>query len=487
MNKNRLRLYVGLLGIACLLALLTVLLSNGLLLKTRQLKVPVPKAENPAPVQAMAQRLSRAIQIETISNKNQVNPNFKSLEALLKTSFPLLWQRCSPQIINQHGLLFHFPGKNPQEPTVLLLAHLDVVPVESPSAWKYPPFSGTITGGYVWGRGAIDDKQSALAILEAAESLLRQGQRPERSVYIALGYDEEIGGTQGAAYLAKALKKQGVECGFSLDEGLAIVPGSMIGMKPPVALIGLSEKGYLSVELTAKQTGGHASMPPKETSVGILAAALNRLQNTPFPARLGSTSREMFSWLAPEMTGVSKWALANLWLLEPLLLKQLSGKPATNALIRTTMAPTMLQGSPQENILPAEAKAVINLRLLPGDTQKTALDYLKQVIADPRIQIQARSGFSSEAAPESDGKNEDFALLHRTIRQIFPEVVVAPSLVLAGTDSRHYQSLCKNQYRFQPVYLSAEDLKRVHGSNERISIDAHAQASRFYLQLFKKL
>ncbi|MGE3728478.1 MAG: M20 family peptidase [Candidatus Sericytochromatia bacterium] len=486
MQKKYLRLG-GLLGLICFLAVITVIVGNGLTLKTRQLKVPALPPKNPAPAQEMAQRLAAAIQIETISRKNHINPNFKLLEALLKKSFPLLAQKLTLRLINQHGLLLHFPGKNPQEPMVLLLAHLDVVPVESPSVWKHPPFSGKMTGGYIWGRGAIDDKQSALAILEATEALLRQGQRPERSVYIALGYDEEIGGAQGAAYLAKALKKQGIECGFSLDEGLAIVPGSMIGMKPPVALIGLSEKGYLSVELTATQAGGHASMPPKETAVGILASALNRLQNSPFPARLGSSSREMFSWLAPEMGGASKWALANLWLFEPLLLKQLSGKPATNALIRTTVAPTMMQGSPQENILPAEAKAVLNLRLLPGDSQSKALAYLKQVTADPRIKIQARSGFSSEAAPESDSQSADFTLLHRTIRQVFPEVVVAPSLVLAGTDSRHYQTLCKNQYRFQPVYLSAEDLKRVHGANERISIDAHAQAARFYLQLLKQL
>lgn len=475
------------LGLACLLGLLAIIMGNGFALKSRQLKVTPLQPENPAPATDMAQRLAAALQIETISRPKQVNPNFKQLEALLKQHFPLSHQQLSPQIINQQGLLLHLQGKNPQEPAVLLLAHLDVVPVESASNWKYPPFSGKIAGGYIWGRGAIDDKQSALAILEAVEAMVREEKRPERSVYIAFGYDEEIGGVRGAAALAKVLKKQRVECGFSLDEGLAIVPGNMIGLKPPVALIGLSEKGYLSVELTAEQAGGHASMPPQETAVGILARALHHLEKSPFPARLGSTSRAMFQWLAPEMSVPSKWALANLWLFEPLLLKQLAGKPTTNALIRTSMAPTMLQGSPQENILPAQAKAVINLRLLPGDRQSDALTHIQRVIADPRIRVQARPGFSSEAAPESESQNADFELLHRTIRQVFPEVIVAPSLVLAGTDSRHYQSLCKNQYRFQPVYLTAEDLKRVHGANERISITSHAQASRFYLQLLKQL
>jgi carboxypeptidase PM20D1 len=474
-------------GLTVSLSLVSLIAYKGMTVSSHQIQVKRAKSIIPSDPQKMAERLSAAIQIETISVKNKNNPHFEDLHQLFQKSFPLIFQNLSPETINKHSLLFKLPGKNPQEPAILLLAHLDVVPIENAKSWKSPPFSGRIDKSYIWGRGAIDDKQSAMAIMEAIEALLRKGLRPERTVYVAFGHDEEIGGHAGALQIAKVLKQRGVQCGFSLDEGLAIVPGSMIGLKPPVALIGLSEKGYLSVELKAEQSGGHSSMPPSETSVGILAKALVQLQRHPFPTHLSPTVREMFTWLAPEMQGFSKFALANLWIFEPLLHKQLSAKPTTNALIRTTMAPTMLIGSPQENVLPAQAQAVINLRLLPGDSQSKVLQRLREVIADPRVKVQARGGFSSEATPESETQNADFKLIHTSIRQVFPDAVVAPSLVLAGTDSRHYQTLCKNQYRFQPIYLEAEDLKRVHGNNERIAISAHAQAASFYFQLLENL
>jgi len=486
MNKRALFLSIG----AAFMLLTAVLTFHTLQTPSHQLVSPPSFTQDPAPSAQMAERLSHAIQFATVSGEgSQKQVEFTKLHAFLAQAFPLTFQILKPERVNQSSLLIHVPGLAPEQPAALFLAHLDVVPVEkgTENLWQAPPFSGRIQAGHIWGRGAIDDKQSALALLEAIEAMLKAGIKPKRSIYLAFGHDEEIGGQQGAAAIAKTLQKRKLNCGFSLDEGLVIVPGNMIGMKPPIALIGISEKGYLSVDLSVAQAGGHASMPPAESNIQILAQALVRLQKNPFPARLSAAAQAMFAWLAPEMPGLSKVVLTNLWLFQPLLLKQLSAKPSTSALIHTTVAPTMLVGSPKENILPAQAKATLNLRLLPGDTQAQVLAKLRQKIADPRVKIDPHPGFSSEAAPESEIEGNEFQLLHQTIREVFPEARVAPSLVLAGTDSRHYQKLCKNQYRFQPVYLNTEDLNRIHGSNERIAITAHAQASRFYFKLMQNL
>lgn len=445
------------------------------------------KAPLPPPGRA-AERLAEALRLQTISEQKPFPAAaFDQLHALLPQHFPTLYGQLRPQRLG-HSLLIHWPGSQPALKPVLLAAHLDVVPVAAAEDWTHPPFAGQIQDGHIWGRGALDDKNSAWALLEAVEALLRAGHQPRQGLYIALGEDEETGGQNGARRLAAQLKAEGVQLEAVLDEGLAMVPGSMIGLEPPVALIGLAEKGYLSLRLRVDQSGGHASMPPRETAVDVLAQALVRLKQQPLPARLEGPAGLLFDWLAPEMQGLNRVILANRRFFEPLLLRQLAAQPTTNALIRTTIAPTQLKGSPKDNVLASTAEAVINLRLLPGDSPEAVMAYLNATIQDARVQLQPLNDLSTAGASAvSSTESAFFQLLARSIRQTFAEAVVAPSLVLAATDARHYAPLAENTYRFMPVYLTTADLERIHGKDERISVDAHAQAVAFYAQLLSGL
>lgn len=449
-----------------------------------------PILESAPETEAILKRLSQALQTQTISYQDPSKiptAAFNQLHILLQSSFPGTYQTLKPQRMG-HSLLMRWPGQNPKLKPILLAAHLDVVPIENPEAWEEAPFSGKITQDHVWGRGAIDDKGSALAIMEAVESLIQSNYQPQRTLYLAFGADEEIGGKRGAAKIAQKLSQEGIQLAGVIDEGLLIIPGTMIGLQPRVALIGIAEKGYLSIELKVNVAGGHASMPKRETAVDILSRALVQLNEHPLPAHLSGPAGELFRWLGPEMSGLNKVALANLKFFEPLLLKQLVQAPATNALIRTTMAPTMLSGSNKENVLASQAQAVLNLRVLPGDTPEQILTAIKKRIGDDRVSIKIlNQGFNGLASKVSSTDSELFKALSKSIRQIFPDALIAPSLVLAATDSRHYENIADNSYRFQPFYLLESDLERLHGSNERIAIQTYLQGIRFYQQLITNL
>ncbi len=439
---------------------------------------------------ASIERLRIAIRTRTVSYQAptpeqaaETRQAFDTLHAHFKKSYPTVYRELQPER-RGNSLLLRWPGENPQAPALLMAAHLDVVPAVA-SEWSQAPFSGALHEGFVWGRGTLDDKATATALLEALERQLQAGTVPAQDIYLAFGEDEEIGGSQGAQQLASHLKAQGVKLAAVIDEGLVIVPGSMIGLPPPVALIGVAEKGYITLELSVEQAGGHTSMPGNETAVDILARGLVRLRENPLPARLEGPARQLFDWLGPEMSGFRGWALANLWLTEPLLLQQLQQKPATAALVRTTVAPTVLKGSAKENVLASRASALLNLRVLPGDTLEGIQAHFQTALQDERIQIVPRSAdFSGQASTVSATDSQIFGRLSQSIRQVFPEALVAPSLVLAATDSRHYEEISENIYRFQPVYFSEADLDRLHGHDERISVESYIKSIGFFEQFF---
>jgi len=385
-----------------------------------------------------------------------------------------------------HSLLFSWKGKDERLKPVLLMAHMDVVPVDAAteSSWHHPPFSGQVADGYIWGRGTMDDKGSVIAILEAAENLLTSGFEPQRTIYLAFGHDEEVGGNNGAANIAAALRSRGVELEFVLDEGLNILSGIISGLSSPVALIGIAEKGYLTLRLTIETPGGHSSMPPADTAIGVMSRALHKLSASPFSSRLDGPTRRMLEFIGPEMAWSKRLVLANLWLFDPLVRRQLAASPLTNATIRTTVAPTIINAGVQENVLPTRAAAVLNVRILPGETIAGAIEHVRKTIDDPKIQLTSLP-VSMEPSSVSDIESPSFTLLHRTIRQISPEAIVAPSLLVAATDSRHYSALTKNIYRFLPITLRPEDTKRYHGIDERISIQDYERCVRFYAQLIR--
>lgn len=479
------KLALGLL--AAVLGVVAIAGFRALTLTSLQIDVP-PAPPLQVDVDAVAGRLGAAIRARTVSHdrgQGFEEAAFAELMTLLETSYPLAFSRLRVDRVDRYGLLFTWPGSDPSRGGALFAAHTDVVPVEAGTEdqWEHPPFSGAIADGYVWGRGAVDDKGAVIGLLEATERLLTDGFQPQRTLYLAFGHDEEVAGTRGAVEIVKLLSSRGAKLDFVVDEGLVITDGIVPGLSAPAALIGLSEKGFLSLELVARSAGGHSSMPPRETAVGILAHALARLQDDPFPASLEGPTAGMFAALGPEMSFTNKLAFGNLWLLGGVVEGKLAAKSSTDATLRTTTAPTMLSASPKENVLASEARAVVNFRIHPNDSIASVTDRVRAVIADDRVDVVQRKGFNSEPSPVSSLESEGWEVLRRSIREVVPEAVVAPGLVLGATDGRHYTGLATDVYRFSPTWVRSEDTARIHGTNERVSLDNLGLYVRFYHRL----
>ena len=473
-------------GLALLAGILTV---RALTLRSKQLQVAaVPRSvTNPIP---LAERLAAAVRIRTVSNQETAAMDAEQFAAFphyLEQTFPRVHASLQRETVGGYSLLFVWPGSSPDAAKpVLLMGHYDTVPVEpeSEAAWTHPPFAGAIDGGFVWGRGTLDDKAGVLGTLEAVEMLLGEGFRPKRTVYLAFGHDEEIGGQAGAEAIAALLGDRGVELDLVLDEGGAIVSGFLPGSDGPVATIGIGEKGYVSVELAVETAGGHSSIPPAETAIGILSAAITRLQAHPLPASLDAFIRHSLDYIGPETPFLFRLALANLWLFGPIVEAQLSKAPATNAFLRTTTAPTILRAGLKDNVLPGSATGVVNFRILPGETVDTVLEHVRATVGDQRVRIRALP-FPNGPSPLSPAEGPVFTLLQRTIGEVFPGAIVTPSLVLGATDSRHYTRLSKHVYRFLPIRLGPDDLQRIHGTNERIGVEDYGAVVEFYARLLR--
>lgn len=487
--RGRIRRALRFLGLGLVLLAL-LLVANAFTTKSRQ--VPATAADALTFDEAKAaEHLARAITFKTISHQDPAQNEesaFDGLHKALEEMFPKAHQSLTREVVGKHSLLFTWKGKDASKPPILLMAHQDVVPVEpgTEGDWQKPPFAGTIEGGFVWGRGAMDFKNGVVGILEAVEALLSSGYAPSRTVYLAFGHDEEVGGDKGASALVDLLASRNVRLAYVLDEGMFVTQGILKGIDAPVAFIGLAEKGYVSVELTVESEGGHSSVPPRPTSTGILAKALVDLEEHPMPARIEGPARLLFETLAPEMPFGNRVILSNLWLLSPVAKAVLSKGPATDAMLRTTTAPTMLEGSIKENVLPKRPRAVVNFRILPGDTSQSVLDHVTRTVNNPKIKVNVLAGSNKkEPSPVSDGAGLGYKLVEKTIRQVIPEALVAPSLVLGGTDSYHYQRIADGVYRFSPTRLTDEDRPRFHGTNERVSIKSFGEQVRFYAQLIK--
>lgn len=433
------------------------------------------------------QRLSGALQIPTISHQDPSQNklgDFAAFRTFLEQSFPLVHQKLTREVVGELGLLYVWKGKDDAQKPILLMSHFDVVPVEAGTEkdWKYPPFSGTIAEGFVWGRGAIDDKMGVIGILEAAELMLRNNFQPVRTIYFAFGGDEEIGGTLGAGSIGKLLRDRNVTLDFVLDEGMTITENLIPGIYAPVAMVGVAEKGYLSVELSVDGKGGHSSMPPELTTIGILSRAIDRLEKNRLPMELRSPAYEMFQTLGPEMGFKNRMVLANLWLLQGVFKRMLEMNPESASMLRTTTAPTIFQSGTKENVLPSRARAVVNFRLLPGDSVDGVLKHIRNSVADGRVRINKLLPFNEPSAV-SNLKSENFRTLQVTIREVFPNVLVTPALLMGGTDTKYYAGLSSDIYRFAPIRLGPDDLSRIHGTNERIAIKNFEECVRFYYQL----
>jgi carboxypeptidase PM20D1 len=366
------------------------------------------------------------------------------------------------------------------------MAHVDVVPLEPGTRedWTHPPFGGVVADGFVWGRGSLDDKASVTGMFEALSILLTSGVRPERTVHLAIGHDEEVGGSRGARALAARVTGDGTSPALVVDEGGAITKGALPGLDRPLAVVGVAEKGYLSVELSAEAPGGHSSAPPDSTSIEILNAALGRLLDNPLPSRLDGVTGRMLDYVAPEMGLPMRAALANRWLTAPAITWALNRQPATKAAIRTVQVPTRLDAGVKDNVIPSSATATINYRILPSQSVDEVLRHVRSAIGD--LPVAVDTGQASEPTRVSDVGGTPFRVLQRTIREVTSDaVVVAPYLVPGATDSRYYADATDYVYRFLPYTLTPEDRGRIHGTNERISIEDYRTVIRFYVQLLR--
>lgn len=472
---------IALLGLIAILA--GIVIARALLLESKQITA---SAAPPLAIDrdAAIARLSQAVQIRTVSGEPI---NRLEFIAFLRVAYPNVHRHMQPEWVGDDALLFTYPAIDPSLPPLLIMGHYDVVPVE-PAAlkkWTHPPFSGAIADGFVWGRGTLDDKITVISVLEAAESMLAEQRYPKRTILFAFGGDEEIGGRRGAAEIAKLLASRYKKLDAVIDEGGVITDGVVPGATKPVALIGIAEKGAVSVELLARGSGGHSSMPPQRTEVGAIAAAVDRVQRNPFDAGVRGASAAMFRWLAPEMPFGRRVVMANPWLFEPVLVAETKHSTSFNAALRTTTAPTIISGGVKDNVIPTEGRAVINFRTLPGDSVQNVVDHVKRAIDDPHIQVRVLEGW--EPSTVSDADAPQFRALQSTIAQTFPDAIVAPYLVVGATDARYFRSLTPNVYRFMPVTVTQRDLERVHGIDERVSIDAYLGAIRFYRTLIRNM
>lgn len=445
-----------------------------------------PTPANVPELRDRIERLAKAIRIPTVSDGSGAAPaeGLLAMHGLLLELFPQVHQTLEREVVGTYSLLYTWKGRDPGLPALILAGHMDVVPAD-PSRWSHEPFSGHIDETHVYGRGAMDDKVTVMATLEAVELLLKEGFVPKQTIYLAFGHDEEVGGYEGAQKIAELLESRGVEAEATLDEGMLITQGIMDGISAPVALIGIAEKGFMNLELVAPGTGGHSSMPPSETAVGVLGQAIVRLQNNPMPSSFTGAVKEMLATIGPEFGFGRRVVMANLWLFGGVVRTAFAKKHTTDALLRTTMAPTMLEGSKKANVLAQEARAVINLRIKPGDTKEGILEHIRKAIGDERVQLRVLEMVAPQESSSSGSRV--FHAMEDTIRGLDPSIIVSPGLMIALTDSRHYAGISKDIYRFTAMRLGPEDLSRFHGVDERIAISNYAEIIEFNRRLIRVL
>lgn len=470
-----------------LVILLGYLIFNTLTFNSKQIDVTPAVAIEITP--EVKQHMSQAIQIPTISNENPADIDssaFYRFRDFLKATYPLTDSLLETTYINEFSVVTKWPGSNPNLKPMIVMGHIDVVPVpeENKSKWKSDPFGGEIKNGEIWGRGAIDDKISVIGNMEAVEHLLREGYKPARTLYLCFGHDEEIGGIEGAIAIVEHLKSKGVEAEFVVDEGSAITQGLVPGTNKDVALIGTAEKGFVSLKLSLEMDGGHSSMPAKETTIDVLAEAITKLKKKPFPAILTQPVLDFMDHLGPEAGFMQKMAFANPGIFKSMLISTFEKSKAGNATVRTTTAPTIIHGGVKENVIPYQASATVNFRILPGTSIEEVKEHVKATINDDRIKI-TEGSFSSEAPGASGTDTFGYQTINKTIRSVFPGTITTPNLVIGATDSRHYYPISENIYRFTPFYLNDESLKTFHGINERISVKDFEKAIIFYAELIK--
>ena len=436
---------------------------------------------------AAVEALRALIRIPTVSHwepDREDRAAFESLLAELRVRFPHLHETCEVERIAGDALLARWPGRSREAP-VVLMAHLDVVPVGDPAAWTRPPFGGDLADGHVWGRGALDCKGSLVATCQAVEDLIGEGVTPGRDVWLSFGCNEEVSG-RAAVDAVAILRERGVEPWFVLDEGGAIVRGVLPGVDAPIALVGVSEKGTVDVELLARGDGGHASAPRRMGATSRLARAILRLERRPFPSHLPDATVDMLERAGAHARMPYAAVFGHARRLRPLLSRVLPRLGhETAALARTTVAVTQLTGSPGANVIADTARAHVNMRVMVGETVDGALERIRRTVRDPHVEVVLVS--ADEPSPVSPTDDTAYALLEATVEEVFPGTVAVPYVMLAATDSRHFHRVWPRVYRFTPFRMTDAQRAAIHGVDERIGVDDLRDGVRWYRRLLEQL
>lgn len=439
--------------------------------------------------EAVIGRFSKAIQFPTVSYEDTTETNYEIYDEFYQfivENYPGLSEIAEVRRIGGYSILFKWIGTRPALKPAMLIGHYDVVPVkdDTEELWEFAPFDGEVEEGFVWGRGTLDDKSGIMSILEVAEFLIGQGFQPERTIYIALHHDEEVGGQRGARHVSEYLENEGVQLEYLVDEGSPIAEEIIENIDVPLAMIGVAEKGSVNIELRYHQDGGHSSMPPRQSVISTLSRAVNRIERRPMKGYYKGLIVETFDPLIPYMSFTQRLAFKNSWLFKGLIKRKLGKNPATNAALRTTAAKTIFEAGFKENVLPVDGRVIINFRLHPNNTIEDVENYVRRRIRNPDIQIRIMER-ARNPSPVSSTNAASYKMLKRTIQQSFEHALVSPSLFVAASDSRYYHNLTSNIYRFRPVRATHDDRSRVHGIDERIRVSNYLEMIQFQIHLIQ--
>lgn len=452
-------------------------------------------------------RLSKAVTFPTISNQDREDFDteaFTNYHKFLEEAYPNVHKTLKKEVLGDprpYSLLYTWEGKDPALEPALFYAHQDVVPVpdDSRDQWEVEPFAGTVKDGYIWGRGVLDDKNQIHAILEAAEMKIKEGWQPSRTIYFVFGQDEEVGGDEGARYIADVLEERGIErFAFVMDESAPLTSGIFPGIEDNTALIGIAQKGFISLELAMNGVGGHSSQPPEESNIGILAEAITKLEDAQFPYTIHPAVRAQYRYMGPELDEENQPLYAAVAfgkddeMTEPeqQFIDMMAENQLTRAMLHTTIAVTMFNAGVKDNVLPPSATAVVNFRPMPGDTPEVIIEHVKNAIDDDRITIKDISA-STPATNIADPDSKAYKALEKTIRQIWGnDLIVAPFFVIGGSDSKHFQAreFAPDVFTITAIQLeNTKEFEGFHGVNERILVEEYGKSIAFFYQMFDNL
>ncbi len=452
---------------------------------------PLPKEE--INVQRYRENLSKAIQFKTISNRdsNKVNWNeFEKFHKYLDEAYPLIAKNLEKEVVPPANLLYRWKGSRSDLQPIALLAHQDVVPVSAGTEedWVHDAFSGYDDGEFIWGRGSLDMKNHLIAVMESVEALLEDGFVPERDVYLLFGDNEEVvaNSENGARDLMLTLKNRGITLDSVIDEGGAMIPLNVPGVLENkfLAGVGVAEKGYSDIEVVVNAKGGHSSQPPTHTALGEIADVIKNLEKNQFKASLNENMKSLFDAIGRECTYPVRLLTCNMPLLYPAILEVAKKIPFAACLVRTTTAVTMAQGSPAANVLPQRAAITVNFRSMPGTTKQDIVDHIRNACKNQDIEINVLN--SKEASKFSPTDSRAYGIIRDVSKSIHPNAIVAPYLVMGGTDAYNYEPICDNIYRYAPFELTTELLLCTHGTNERIPIDLLENALVFFKNYIRR-